>query len=74
MTPTHTEHFKFWPKRLPAHTAAPQDTAIVPYTSGTTGLPKGCIHTHASIMHNAGAVRWDIRATCAEGFSFQPEG
>ncbi len=39
--------------RLPAHTAMPQDMAVLPYTSGTTGLPKGCMHTHASIMHNA---------------------
>jgi len=38
---------------LPAHTAQPGDMAVLPYTSGTTGLPKGCIHTHASIMHNA---------------------
>ena len=40
-------------QNLPAHTARPADMAILPYTSGTTGLPKGCIHTHASIMHNA---------------------
>ena len=38
---------------LPPHTAGPQDIAVLPYTSGTTGLPKGCIHTHASLMHNA---------------------
>jgi fatty-acyl-CoA synthase len=31
----------------------PQDLAILPYTSGTTGLPKGCMHLHSSIMHNA---------------------
>jgi fatty-acyl-CoA synthase len=36
--------------------SAPQaladDLAVLPYTSGTTGLPKGCMHTHRTIMHN----------------------
>lgn len=38
---------------LPPLAVGPADLAILPYTSGTTGLPKGCMHTHASIMHNA---------------------
>lgn len=38
---------------VPASTAGPDDLAALPYTSGTTGLPKGCMHTHASLMHNA---------------------
>jgi fatty-acyl-CoA synthase len=37
----------------PALTVGPADLSILPYTSGTTGLPKGCMHTHASVMHNA---------------------
>ncbi len=35
-----------------APTAGPDDLAVLPYTSGTTGLPKGCMHTHRTIMHN----------------------
>ncbi|MEY2686843.1 MAG: hypothetical protein RL375_1041 [Pseudomonadota bacterium] len=35
------------------HTARADDLALLPYTSGTTGLPKGCMHTHRTLMHNA---------------------
>lgn len=31
----------------------PDDLAVLPYTSGTTGNPKGCMHPHRSLMHNA---------------------
>ncbi len=31
---------------------SPDDMALLPYTSGTTGLPKGCIHTHRTLMPN----------------------
>ena len=30
----------------------PDDLALLPYTSGTTGLPKGCEHTHRTLMPN----------------------
>ncbi len=28
----------------------PQDRAVLPYTSGSTGLPKGCLHLHRSMV------------------------
>jgi len=36
-----------------AHTAGPSDLAVIPYSSGTTGAPKGCMHTHRSVMATA---------------------
>ena len=32
------------------HRARPKDLAVMPYTSGTTGKPKGCMHTHRSVQ------------------------
>ncbi|MFO1220281.1 MAG: long-chain fatty acid--CoA ligase [Burkholderiaceae bacterium] len=41
------------------HESGPDDMALLPYTSGTTGLPKGCIHTHATLMANVvGGALW----------------
>jgi fatty-acyl-CoA synthase len=40
------------------HTAQPDDLAMLPYTSGTTGLPKGCMHTHRTLMANTVAGQW----------------
>ena len=46
------------------HLAGPDDLCVMPYTSGTTGRPKGCIHTHATVMSTiAVGAQW--------GFSHQ---
>ncbi|WP_028240135.1 long-chain-fatty-acid--CoA ligase [Stutzerimonas azotifigens] len=34
-------------------TAGPEDLCVIPYSSGTTGNPKGCMHTHRSVMATA---------------------
>ncbi len=36
-----------------AHRTGASALAMMPYTSGTTGAPKGCLHTHRSVMHTA---------------------
>jgi fatty-acyl-CoA synthase len=46
-------------------TAGPNDLCVMPYTSGTTGQPKGCMHTHRTVMHTAVAG--------AQWFALQPE-
>lgn len=37
----------------------PDELAVLPYTSGTTGHPKGCMHTHATVLaSNLGSQVW----------------
>ncbi len=31
---------------------SPDDLCLLPYTSGSTGVPKGCMHTHRTILSN----------------------
>lgn len=43
----------------PAAGVGANDLCVMPYTSGTTGLPKGCMHTHRSVQANVfGAGVW----------------
>jgi fatty-acyl-CoA synthase len=43
------------------HQAGPSDLAVMPYTSGTTGKPKGCVHLHRSAMASAvSSIAWSI--------------
>ena len=41
------------------HLATPDDLCVMPYTSGTTGNPKGCVHRHRSAMFTTvAASQW----------------
>ncbi len=55
------------------HTAGPDDLCVMPYTSGTTGQPKGCMHTHRSVMSTlVGGVQWFSRTQDAVYLSVLP--
>ena len=56
-----------------AHTAQPDDLVLLPYTSGTTGMPKGCMHTHRSLMPNiVGGGLWGFGSAEAVSLGVVP--
>ena len=60
-------------QRPGAHTAVADDLALLPYTSGTTGLPKGCMHTNATLMANAcGGGQWGYASAESVGLAVVP--
>jgi fatty-acyl-CoA synthase len=51
-----------------AHQSGPEDLAVLPYTSGTTAHPKGCMLTHANLLATStGGCFWS--QTSSEGVS-----
>jgi fatty-acyl-CoA synthase len=54
------------PGALPGLRSRPTDVAHLLYTSGTTGRPKGSMHTHANLLANARTVRERLGAGPAE--------
>ena len=44
----------------------PHDLAVMPYTSGTTGQPKGCMHSHESVQANVHSASVWVRSTCED--------
>ena len=50
----------------------PDDISCLMYTSGTTGFPKGVMHTHRSVLSNIMGVEKTPTAACKVAFSFLP--
>jgi len=65
LTPLTAKGFTLWQSVIDSHngaepaTISPDDLAVIPYSSGTTGQPKGCMHSHRTVMVTAvGGVQW----------------
>lgn len=55
-----------------AHSAQADDLAMLQYTSGTTGHPKGCMHSHRSLMSNAVSGSWTQSTVESVGLGVVP--
>ncbi len=46
------------PARFETVRTSPEDYALLHFTSGTTGLPKGVLHAHAAVTAHLATARW----------------
>ncbi|MGC8604742.1 MAG: AMP-binding protein, partial [Desulfomonilaceae bacterium] len=50
--------------KAPSEPVSVDDVCLLPYTAGSTGFPKGCMHTHATVTANVlGSIIWSA-STC----------
>ena len=69
------EHARLHPGFFDAEVAKadPQDVAAMFFTSGTTGNPKGVVHTHFTLLDRAGAgARFDKLTSTDEVLAYMP--
>ena len=79
LAPIRDARFTPWRVALSAresplpHRAIAEDLAVLPYTSGTTGRPKGCMHTHGTVQAaNRAAVAWRSQTSDAVFLGIAP--